>query len=136
MDEDVVGHSSGALAPQDDAASLLLVRGVLVLQMSPEPTDRGIRELRERVGTTIVERHVRGLAVDLGRTETMDTYLTRCVRDIAVGARLMGVPTVICGLRPAVAETVVDMGLTLEDVPAARDLDDALVLLGRMRSKR
>lgn len=117
-------------------ATVMMVRGVLVVQVAPEPTDAGVRALREQVGEALVAREVRGLAIDLGRSEMMDTYLTRCVRDLAVGARLMGVATVVCGLRPAVAETVVDMGLTLEDVPTARDLDHALDLLRRRRTPR
>ncbi|MFO0686711.1 MAG: STAS domain-containing protein [Sandaracinus sp.] len=115
------------------AATVMMVRGVLVVQVSPEPTDAGVRELRERVGEALVAREVRGLAIDLARSEMMDTYLTRCVRDLAVGARLMGVRTVVCGLRPAVAETVVDMGMTLDDVPTARDLDHALDVLNASR---
>lgn len=115
------------------AATVMMVRGVLVVQVSPEPTDAGVRELREKVGEALVAREVRGLAIDLARSEMMDTYLTRCVRDLAVGARLMGVRTVVCGLRPAVAETVVDMGMTLDDVPTARDLDHALDVLNASR---
>jgi len=115
------------------SATVMMVRGVLVVQVSPEPTDAGVRELREKVGEALVAREVRGLAIDLARSEMMDTYLTRCVRDLAVGARLMGVRTVVCGLRPAVAETVVDMGLTLDDVPTARDLDHALDVLNASR---
>lgn len=117
----------------DSGATVMMVRGVLVVQVSPEPTDAGVRELRERVGAALVAHEVRGLAIDLARTAMMDTYLTRCVRDLAVGARLMGVRTVVCGLRPAVVETVVDMGLTLDDVPTARDLDHALDVLNASR---
>ncbi len=117
-------------------ATVMMVRGVLVVQVAPEPTDAGVRALRAQVGEALIAHEVRGLAIDLGRSEMMDTYLTRCVRDLAVGARLMGVKTVVCGLRPAVAETVVDMGLTLDEVPTARDLDHALDLLRGGRRAR
>ena len=117
------------------SATVMVVSGVLVVQIAAEPTDAGVRALRELVGETLLKRDVHGLAIDLGRNAMMDTYLTRCIRDLAVGARLMGVNTVVCSLRPAVAETVVDMGLSLDDVPTARDLDQALHLLKRSRRR-
>lgn len=132
-------ETGAGLLPSEESdiqsATVMVVSGVLVVQIAAEPTDAGVRALRERVGETLLKRDVHGLAIDLGRNAMMDTYLTRCIRDLAVGARLMGVNTVVCSLRPAVAETVVDMGLSLDDVPTARDLDQALHLLKRSRRR-
>ena len=66
--------------------------------------------------------------------QLMDSYITRCIRDLAVSARLMGVPTVICGVQPAVADTLVEMDLMFGDVPTSLNLDRALRLLRRARA--
>jgi rsbT antagonist protein RsbS len=88
------------------------------------------------VGATLVQRSPRGLVLDLAAVDLMDSYITRCVRDLAVSARLMGVPTVVCGVRPVVADTLVEMGLELGDVLTALNLDSALrILKGRRRAR-
>lgn len=70
-----------------------------------------------------------GPVFDLASVDAMDGYITRCIRDLAIGARLMGVPTIVCGVQPQVADTPVEMGLTLGAVLSARKLDAALRLL-------
>jgi rsbT antagonist protein RsbS len=111
---------------ESSAGALMTVRGTLLVQLNPSPTDHAVRLLRESVGRTLTEHTLRGLVVDLRAVDAMDSYITRCIRDLAIGARLMGVPTVVCGVQPSVADTLVEMGLDLGDVPTARGLDDAL----------
>ena len=113
------------------AGTLMIVERTLIVQLDPELTDRAVRTLRDRVGGTLEARSLRGLVLDLAGVNLMDSYLTRCIRDLAVSAKLMGVPTVICGVQPGVADTLVEMGLALGDVPTALNLDSALGLIRR-----
>jgi rsbT antagonist protein RsbS len=108
---------------------LVFVGDTLLCSLPGELTDAAVRQLRRNVGEALRVRDVRGVVLDLTAVDTLDSYITRCVRDIAVAARLMGSETVVCGLRPSVATTVVDMGLDLERVPTALNLDHALALL-------
>jgi rsbT antagonist protein RsbS len=73
-----------------------------------------------------------GLAIDLSAVRELDSYLTRAIRDVAMLARLMGVATVVCGIRPAVAITLVDMGLELPGVQTAMNLERAVELLDEL----
>jgi len=59
----------------------------------------------------------------------MDSYITRCIRDLAICARLMGVPTLVCGVQPEVADTLVEMGLDLGQIRTVVNLDAALRVL-------
>ena len=113
------------------AGALMIVERTLLVQLDPELTDRAVRALRDRVGATLEAEELRGLIIDMASVNLMDSYITRCIRDLAVSAKLMGVPTVICGVQPGVADTLVEMGLTLGDVPTALSLDDALRVLRR-----
>lgn len=115
------------------AGSLMIVGGRLLVQLNPSPTDHAVRELREEVNRTIEARSLVGLVVDMHSVDAMDSYITRCIRDLAIGARLMGVPTVVCGVQSAVSDTLVEMGLDLTDVPTALDVDTAMRMLGHMR---
>src|SRR3954447_8557769 len=120
----------------DSAGALMIVERTLLVQLNPELTDSAVRHLRDLIGRTLEAQALRGVVLDLASVEAMDSYITRCIRDLALSARLMGVPTVVCGVQPAVADTLVDMGLSLGEVLTALDLDGALRLLRSRRPAR
>ena len=109
-----------------NAGTLMIVERTLLVQLDPELTDSAVRTLRDRVGATLDAQPLRGVVLDLASVNLMDSYITRCIRDLAVSAKLMGVPTVICGVQPGVADTLVEMGMALGDVPTAINLDGGL----------
>jgi rsbT antagonist protein RsbS len=112
-----------------NAGAMMTVEGTLLVQLNPALTDSAVRQLRAAVGATLEAQTPRGLVLDLASVDAMDSYITRCIRDLAVSARLMGVPTIVCGVQPAVADTLVEMGMSLGDVLTALNLDGALRLL-------
>lgn len=117
------------------AGALMTVNRTLLVQLNPHLTDRSVRELRDVVGRALSAASLRGVVVDLASVDAMDSYLTRCIRDLAIGARLMGVPTVVCGVQPDVADTLVEMGLDLGSVPTVLNLDVAIRVLDRMQRR-
>jgi rsbT antagonist protein RsbS len=120
----------------DSAGAMMTVEGTLLVQLNPALTDAAVRQLRSAVGVSLQARSPRGLVLDLAGVDAMDSYITRCIRDLAISARLMGVPTIVCGVQPAVADTLVEMGLNLGEVLTALDLDGALRLLRSRRPAR
>jgi rsbT antagonist protein RsbS len=111
------------------AGSLMTVQRTLLVQLNPALTDAGVRHLRDAVGRALEAQPLRGLVLDLASVDAMDSYITRCIRDLAVCARLMGVRTVVCGVQPAVADTLVEMGFELGGVRTVISLDAALRVL-------
>ena len=83
-----------------------------------------ILERLERTGATAV-------LLDLSVLHTVDSFLGRLLNDISQGARLLGAETVVAGMQPAVAMTLVELGLQLKGVRSALDVDSALQLLRR-----
>ncbi len=120
----------------DTAGALMTVERTLLVQLNSELTDSAVRELRDAVGRTLEAKALRGLVLDLASVEIMDSYITRCIRDLALCARLMGVPTIVCGVQPAVADTLVEMGLELGEVQTVLNVDVALRTLRTLRSGR
>jgi rsbT antagonist protein RsbS len=116
--------------------ALMVVEGNLLVQLNPAITDGAIRRLRDAVGSTLEAVQLRSVILDLAAVDTMDSYLTRCIRDLAVSARLMGVPTIVCGVQPAVADTLVEMGMDLGEVRTTLNLDNALRLARRSPRRR
>jgi rsbT antagonist protein RsbS len=91
--------------------------------------------LQGDVTRRIQEGNARGLIVDVSGVETLDSFMTRNLRDLALSARLMGVTAVVSGLRPAVAITLVEMGLEIPGVHTALNLERALELLRATREE-
>ena len=73
----------------------------------------------------------RGVIVDVTALDVMDSFATRTMRSIAHMLKLRGAETVIVGIQPEVAFAMVQLGLTLEDVATALDLEEGLAYLNR-----
>jgi len=103
--------------------------GNLIVPIQGAISDHVMSALQEDVTSRIEQGGVRGLIVDVSGVDVLDSYLTRNLRDLAVTARLMGVIAVVSGLRPAVAITLVEMGLEIPGVLTALNLERALEAL-------
>ncbi|WP_235880427.1 STAS domain-containing protein [Polyangium aurulentum] len=108
---------------------LIRLHGNLIVSIQVSLTDGLVAALQDDVTRAIAESDVAGLIIDLSGVDLMDSYISRAVRDLALTARLMGVDTVVCGMRPAVVMTLVEMGLDVPGVTAALHLEHALEIL-------
>ena len=78
---------------------------------------------------------VEGIIIDITAMDVVDSFMARVLNDTATMVRLLGVQTVICGMQPAVALTLVEMGRELVDVHCALNLDAAMDALPRLISQ-
>ncbi len=114
---------------QDARIPVIGLYGNLIVPIQGAISDDVMAGLQHDVMHRIEEGDFRGLVVDVSGVEVLDSYLTRNLRDLAVTARLMGVAAVVSGLRPAVAITLVEMGLEIPGVHTALNLERALEML-------
>jgi rsbT antagonist protein RsbS len=103
----------------------------LIVSIQIALSDRLVQQLKDDVTTRIQEWNAWGLVIDVSGVDVMDSYLTRSIRDIGMVAKLMGVETIICGLDPMIAMTMVEMGMDLAGVTTKLNLEDALGCLER-----
>ncbi|MBI4952433.1 MAG: STAS domain-containing protein [Myxococcales bacterium] len=113
---------------------ILRIGTTLLCSVHVELDDALAERLQEDVLGTIERTGATGLVVDISGLETVDSYVARILADTGRMARLMGADTVLAGMRPEVAATLVRMGFPLEGVRAALDLDHGLALLAHGRS--
>jgi rsbT antagonist protein RsbS len=106
---------------------------VLFAAVQEELRDRDALELQSDLNAAIETNHAEGVLIDLSVVETIDSFLGRLISEIALGARLLGAETVVIGIRPSVAITLVEMGLQMKGVRTAIDAERGLALLSRIR---
>ena len=105
---------------------VLRVRNCYLISLLVELTDRDVLALQETVLERLASRAALGVVVDVSALDVIDSYIARVFSDMGQAARTMGARTVIVGLRPEIAMTLVDMGVDFEHVETARDVDMAL----------
>lgn len=102
----------------------------IVVPIQGEITDELAELLCNEVLKVIHESGARGLVLDLTGVWIMDSHLCSVISNLAAAARLMGTPTIICGLSPEIAMTLQTMGVELQSVRTALSLEQALGMLG------
>jgi len=105
----------------------------LIASVQSELTDSDLMQLRDQLCEQVGRIRARGVIVDVTVLDIMDSFATRTLRDLALMTRLRGAPTVIVGIQPEVAFAMVRLGLALEGVLTALDLDEGLALLDGLR---
>jgi rsbT antagonist protein RsbS len=108
---------------------LLRLGDLLIVTVLEEVRDSDALALQEELLDTVQRTGARGVLLDMTVVATIDSFLGRLVSEMAVGARLMGAATVIVGLQPAVAITLVELGLELRGMRTALNAQKGLALL-------
>ena len=114
-----------------ESVSVVKVRDVLMVTMPADPDDATVAALQDQVLKAMEQYWAKGLVLDISAVDILDSFFARTVAETAQMVALMGGRTVIAGMRPSVAITVTQLGLTLGQTLTALDVDRALDLLGR-----
>ncbi len=111
------------------AVAILQQGDYLIASIQSDLTDRQVLGLRDELSERVGRQRARGIIVDVGALDVIDSFVARSIRAIAVTARLRGAETVIVGIQPDVAIAMVQFDLNLEPLRTALDLDEAISLL-------
>lgn len=98
--------------------------------------DADLVQLRDAIVEKVGRFRSRGVIVDVTALDVIDSFSTRTLSDMAHMIRLRGATTVIVGIQPEVAFAMVQLGLMLEDVATALDLEEGLAFLHLKDQKR
>ena len=108
---------------------ILKIGDVLLVSVQIELHDEVVMALQEDLAERIATTGSRGVVIDISGLEVVDSFVGRMISTMASVSRVLDARTVVVGMRPAVAITLVEMGLTLDGVDTALDLDRGLRLL-------
>ena len=119
----------------DDNITVIKVHDVLMVTMPADPDDTTVSALQEKVLVTMQRSEAAGVILDISAVETLDSFFARTIAETAQMVALMGGRTVIAGMRPSVAITTTQLGLTLGGAMTALDVDRALDMLNHTHQR-
>ena len=115
---------------------ILKLAGVLVASVQAALSDQDLMRLRDEFASQIGRYRSAGIVIDLTALDVLDSYATRMLQSIANAAKLRGANTMVVRIQPEVAFAMVQLGLSLEGVGTALDLEDGLAELGSLTQQR
>ena len=101
----------------------------LIASIQSSPSDSEWREMGQQLAERVGRQRSRGVVVDVTVLDLIDSFAARTLREIAQTVKLRGAEPVIVGIQPEVAFSMVQLGLTLGDVPTELDLEEGLATL-------
>jgi rsbT antagonist protein RsbS len=114
---------------------ILKQSGVLIVTMQ-EASDHDLVNLREELADKVGRFRSYGVVIDVSALVVMDSFATRTLDGIAHATRLRGAETVVVGIQPEVAFAMVQLGLSLNNVTTALDLEEGIeILAARQRGR-
>jgi|ERR671921_1246469 rsbT antagonist protein RsbS len=114
-----------------DRIPILKLGDALLVTIQVDMHDRLAMALEEDLTNRIVATRARGVLIDISALEIVDSFIGRMLDNIAAVSRMLDADTVVVGMRPAVAITLVELGLSLSGVKTALNVDKGMALISR-----
>ena len=110
---------------------ILRIGRLLLVTIQVDMHDRLAMTLQDDLTTRIVKDRATGVLIDIAALDIVDSFIGRMISNTAAMARVLDARTVLVGMQPAVAITLVELGLTLDGVKTALNVERGLALLER-----
>ncbi|MGH8936433.1 MAG: STAS domain-containing protein [Acidimicrobiia bacterium] len=101
----------------------------LIASVQSAITDQEVVQLQEDLADQVGRYRARGIIVDVTGLDVVDSFVSRSLRNMAFMTKMLGAEAVIVGIQPEVAYAMVQLGLALEGVHTALDLEEGLAFL-------
>jgi len=117
--------------PPAERIPILKMGEFLLVTIQVEMHDRLVMGLQDELTQQIVQHRARGILIDISALEIVDSFIDRALGNIAKIAHVLNTETVMVGMQPAVAITLVELGLNLEGVRTALNAEKGMALMRR-----
>lgn len=112
-----------------DRVPILRIGDCLLVTVQIDMHDELAMALQDDLTNRIVQSKARGVLIDISALEMVDSFIGRMLGNIAAMSRILDAQTVVVGMQPAVAITLVELGLSLPGIRTALNVDAGLALL-------
>ncbi|HET9518923.1 MAG TPA: STAS domain-containing protein [Actinoplanes sp.] len=110
---------------------VLKIGGILLVSIQTDMSDQVALQLQEDLADKVVSTGCRGVIIDISALDIVDSFVGRTLATIASVSRVLDAETVVVGMRPAVAITLVELGLSLPGIRTALNVDLGMQMLAR-----
>jgi rsbT antagonist protein RsbS len=110
---------------------ILRMGDLLLVTIQVDMHDRLAMALQDDLTERIVSDRAKGVLIDISALDLVDSFIGRMISNTAARARVLDAQTVVVGMQPAVAITLVELGLTLDGVKTALNVEKGMALLGK-----
>jgi len=112
-----------------DRVPILKLGNALLVTIQVDMHDRLATALEEDLSAKIVSSRAKGVVIDISGLDIVDSFMGRMLDNIAAVSRMLDAETVVVGMRPAVAITLVELGLELNGIRTALDLERGMKMI-------
>lgn len=115
-----------------DRIPILKVGEFLLVSIQVDMHDRLALSLQDDLTQQVVKTRAKGVLIDISSLDIVDSFIGRILGNITAMTAILGAPAVLVGMQPAVAITIVELGLSLNNVHTALNVDKGMALLWRL----
>jgi rsbT antagonist protein RsbS len=111
---------------------ILRMGNILLVTIQVDMHDRLAMQLQDDLSNKIVSAGSRGVLIDISALDIVDSFIGRMLANIAATSRILDAVTVLVGMQPAVAITLVELGMSLQGIRTALDVERGMSLLNEL----
>jgi rsbT antagonist protein RsbS len=108
---------------------ILKMGSFLLVTIQEDMDDRMVMQLQDHLSDYIVKYHSRGVLIDISLLDIVDSFIGRMLGSISAMSSVLGAMTVVVGMQPAVAITIIELGLNLNGIQTALNVEKGMELL-------
>ena len=117
-----------------DNIPILQMGNYLLVTIQVDMHDRLVLALQDDLTNKILSTQAKGILIDISGLEIVDSFIGRMLSTVSVMSRILGAEVVVVGMQPAVAITLVELGLTLNNIMTALNVEKGMNLLKRLQA--
>ncbi|HEX9981700.1 MAG TPA: STAS domain-containing protein [Thermoanaerobaculia bacterium] len=120
----------------DQRIPIMKMGRFLLVSIQVDMDDRTAMSLQDDLTESIVKHQARGVLIDISSLDVVDSFIGRMLANTAAMARILDADTVVVGMQPSVAITLVELGLSLKGVRSALNVERGMELLQRIGAEQ
>lgn len=108
---------------------IIKIKNFLIVSLNSDLTDKSAIELQTDILNKVYENTVKGVLIDISVLDMVDSYLGKIIADMSAMIRLLGAETVLVGMKPNVAITLVEMGFNIDGITTSMNVETGIEML-------
>ena len=117
-----------------ESIPILKMGDCLLVSIQVDMHDRLAMRLQDDLTAQVIKHHARGVMIDISALDMVDSFIGRMLGTLAAMTRVLGAETVVVGMQPAVAMTLVELGMSLDTLRTALTVETGMELLDALAS--